>query len=63
MDSLLKEAWNNGYASIKEYLESLKKEAPIDVNYEPQEEEPDMGERSSGLRGIYPSDMEPEFGI
>ncbi len=66
MKPLLKEAWEHGYASVKEYvawLESLEKEPPGITTYAPLSDEPDEGEREQNPRAVFPSDMEPEFGI
>lgn len=66
MKSLLKEAWEHGYASLKEYtdwLETIKKEPPGGTTYASPSDEPDLGEREENLRVVFPSDMEPEFGI
>jgi hypothetical protein len=63
MEPSLKEAWEHGYASIKEYLEYLKKEPPGETHYASQEDEPEAGEREENIRTVFPSDMEPGFGI
>jgi hypothetical protein len=66
MKPLLKEAWEHEYASVKEYvacLESLEKEPPGGTNYASFADEPDEGEREQNPRAVFPSDMEPEFGI
>jgi|GEM_PF-6603124 len=66
MKHLIKEAWEHGYASVKEYLawlESLEKDPPGGTHYASPSDEPDLGEREENSRVVFPSDMEPEFGI
>jgi hypothetical protein len=63
MKPSLKEAWEHGYASINEYLESLLKEPPGETHYASQEDEPEAGEREENIRTVFPSDMEHGFGI